>query len=309
MLLLGAYLVGSVAPAHAGQTAPAVTPGLRSMDALAAPEGQVDSGVGVYPALAPPARLAFPDESAVAAASAYAARRGGRVAFAVTDGRGVAGRAVDAVFRSASLTKAMILVAFLRRAAAEGITPSYADRQRLGYMIRISDNGSADSIYAKVGDAALRDLARRAGMKRFSIAGDWGNATLTAADQARFFLALDGLLAPPERSLARQLLEGVAPPHSWGIPRISRPRWRTFFKGGWRPGGKGELVHQAALLERGARRLAVAVMTDGNPLQRYGEVSIEGVARLLLRGGGRRKPDLVPGPAPPLRAIAGLADS
>jgi hypothetical protein len=277
--LFGLGLTLLPAYSAAAQSPPAIVPGLRGVDELAAPEGQTDSGMGVYPALSPPARLVFPPGEAVAEARKYAGGRRGTVAFAVADGRGgVTGLNVDRPFRSASLTKAMLLVAYLRRNAEL----SEADRLSLGYMIRISDNGSADTIYGRVGDALLRDVARRAGMTRFAIDGDWANATVTAADQARFFLALDRLLPPRHRALARNLLETVWREHTWGIPDASRPRWRTFFKGGWRPGGEGEVVHQGALLERRGRRVGVAVMSDGNPAMRYGEQSIEGVTRRLL---------------------------
>src|SRR5215204_4022359 len=78
---------------------------------------------------------------------------------------------------------------------------------------------------------------------------------------------MDRLLpAPRRRSYAPYLLSHVAPFHTWGIPRAARPRgWRVFFKGGWRPDGSGQLVHQAALLERAPRRIAIAVLTDGSP--------------------------------------------
>ena len=84
----------------------------------------------------------------------------------------------------------------------------------------------------------MRELARAAGMRRFSIAGDWASARVTAADQARFFLALDDLTPPRYRALERDLLETVSPLQTWGIPRAARPRWRTYFKGGWRPEGR-----------------------------------------------------------------------
>src|SRR5213079_3190884 len=100
------------------------------------------------------------------------------------------------------------------------------DLATLGFMIRISDNDSAQRIYDRVGDAAMRDVARRAGMTHFAISGDWANATLTAGDQARFFLVLDDLVPPRFRELARDLLEGVAPYQTWGIPIAARPRWR-----------------------------------------------------------------------------------
>jgi hypothetical protein len=86
------------------------------------------------------------------------------------------------------------------------------------------------------------------------------------------------------RAYARSLLSGIAGYESWGIPRVARPRWHVFFKGGWRGTGRGQLVHQVARLERGRTRFGMAVMTDGDPSMGYGITTIQGVtARLLSR--------------------------
>jgi hypothetical protein len=248
-------------------------------------DGPRDSGAGVYPALTASGRLVVPDRAAVRRAARWLATRRGRAAFAVLDDHGaLSGLHPRARFLSASLTKAMILVAFLRRANATRDQPSPAELLSLGYMIRLSDNASADSIFRRVGPAGLREVARRSGMRDFSVGADWANATVTPADQARLFLSLDGLVPPRFLPLARELLETVSPLHSWGIPRAARPRWRTFFKGGWRPEAGAEVVHQAALVESGARRLGIAVMTGEDPSMLYGERTIEGVARRLLEG-------------------------
>ncbi len=105
-------------PGLPGTSQMGVYPGLRPLDDLAAPgPALTDSGVGVYPALTAPEGLVFPGPAAVRSAARYAAARGGKVAFAVADGRGaVAGVDMDRAFPSASLSKAMVLVAFLRRA-------------------------------------------------------------------------------------------------------------------------------------------------------------------------------------------------
>ena len=279
-----------------GASEDGVFPALRTVEEIGTgAEPPRDSGAGVYPALTEPGRLLFPARAALERARRWAATRDGRIAFAVADRRGgLSGGNPRARFLSASLVKGMLLVAFLRGLEDTGAELSQAQRLSLGYMIRISDNASADAIYRRVGDPALRDLAARAGMRDFGIDGDWANATVTPADQARLFLALDRLLPPRYKRLARNLLETVSPLHTWGIPTAARPRWRTFFKGGWRPEAGSEVVHQGALLESGARQLGIAVMTADDPSMAYGERTIEGIARRLLAGGGASAFSTVP---------------
>ena len=228
----------------------------------------------------------------------------------MADGRGaVAGLGMDRQFPSASLSKAMVLVAFLRQAERRRAGPTPAEVQSLGYMIRLSDNESADAIYRKLGDGPMRELARAAGMRNFAISGHWAAARVTAADQARFFLALDDLTPPRYRALERGLLETVSPLQSWGIPQAARPRWRTYFKGGWRPEGGTMLEHQAAYLERGRRRVAIAVLTEGGTDDSYGRATQTGVARRLLAGddeGPLLQPAL-PGAVPSLTSLARLS--
>ena len=177
----------------------------------------------------------------------------------------------------------MLLVAHLDALARAGASLAQGDRALLALMVRRSDNKAATAIYARVGDAGLMRLARRARMRRFSVAGYWANARITAADQARFFLRLDSLLPPRHRAYGRSLLAGVVAEQSWGIPRAARPRWRVFFKGGWRPEPAGYLVHQVARLEGDDRVVVIAVMTRANPSHRYGTETVRGVALRLLR--------------------------
>jgi Beta-lactamase enzyme family len=278
-----------------------VYPALRATAELALPGGRpTDAAVGVYPALSDPATLAFPSPAAVDAARRYAAKREGRVSFAVADLRGaIDGEAVDRTYASASLVKPLLLVAHLERAARDGRAISTTERSRLDPMIRVSDNDSATSTYRRLGPAPVEQLARRAGMRSFRIGGEWAAARVTAADQARFFLALDRLVPGVHRTYARTLLSSVVPEHSWGIPAAARPTWRVFFKGGWRPQDRGELVHQAALLERGARRISIAVLTDRNPTEAYGEATVRGIAARLLRA--------PPAASPPARKAGELA--
>jgi Beta-lactamase enzyme family len=257
------------------------------------PSGQVAERVpskasapGIVPAdrprLAPDASL--PRGRELAAARRYARTRDGLVSFAVVDSQ----RKLHCYhcrmrYVSASLVKAMLLVAYLDHLAAEARPLTTSDRFLLDAMIAVSDNAAATAAYWRAGgDAALHRLARRAGMRSFDIFGSWETAQLTAADQARFFAHLQRLTPRRYWPYTHQLLSSVVSWQSWGIPQASRPRWRTLFKGGWRGTERGDLVHQAARLERGSKMIAIAVLTDGNPSHRYGRETVRGIAARLL---------------------------
>ena len=106
---------------------------------------------------------------------------------------------------------------------------------------------------------------------------------LAWADLPRVDRTDDALRAEPFRHLADHLLSHIAGYESWGIPAVARPRgWTAFFKGGWRGTWRGQLVHQIARLHKRGERLAIAVMTDGDPSMEYGIETIEGVAKRLL---------------------------
>lgn len=228
--------------------------------------------------------LAFPSKAAILAARRYLARRKGRTAFAVIDTAGrLHGVRMNQQFASASVVKAMLLVAYLRRLAGRGAGLDASSRSKLAPMIHVSDNGAASAIFGVVGQDGLRQLARLANMRHFTPSGIWGGTMITAADQARFFYKLNRLLPARFRRYARGLLAGIAREQSWGIPAAARPRFKVLFKGGWNP-ARGR-VHQAALLERGGRRIAIAVLQDGTPSMGYGTRTIASVTRRTVSGG------------------------
>lgn len=233
----------------------------------------------------------FPPAANIASARRFAGGRRGRVTFALVDThRRLRGQRPNARFVSASVVKAMLLVAYLDQLDRRGRPLTAGGRALLGPMIRRSSNRAATAVYRAVGDPGLRRLARRARMKDFLAGGFWTRARFSAADQARFFFRLDRLLPEAHRPYARGLLSEVVPRQSWGIPRAGRPAWQVFFKGGWRRTRSGRLVHQAALLEDGVRRLAIAVLSDGNPSHAYGVATVRGVAARLLAEAVPAKP-------------------
>jgi hypothetical protein len=230
----------------------------------------------------------YPSPRAIRRAREFAASRGD-VSFAVIDDSiGLRGYKEDRQFSSASVSKALLLAAELRRLEGEGLPLDEETKGLLEPMITYSDNGAADAVYAQVGDAGLEDVARRAGMRGFEATpGFWGGDQITAADMARFFFRLEANLPGPHRAYAKGLLARITPVERWGVPQAIGHGWSVWFKGGWRPAGEedtsGAVTHQAALLvHRGGERVALAVLTDETPGDATGFGAIEGVTGRLL---------------------------
>jgi Beta-lactamase enzyme family len=233
-------------------------------------------------------RLHYPPPRAIRRAQEFAASRGG-VSFAVIDrSLGIRGYDPDRQFSSASVSKALLLAAELRRLEREHRPLDSATKALLEPMVTYSDNRAADAIYARVGDLGLEEVADRAGMASFEpVPGFWGGDKVTAADLARFFYRLDENFPRRYRAYAKTLLARITPVERWGIPQAIGHGWSIWFKGGWRPPGEeensGPVTHQAALLvHRRGERVALAVLTDEAP-GAGGISAIEELAALLFR--------------------------
>jgi Beta-lactamase enzyme family len=217
------------------------------------------------------------------AAVRFVEARSGIESFALVDERGrLWGYHGWRVVRSASLLKPMLLIAYLNLPSVRDRQLRKHDRDLLAPMIRRSDNAAAERVLAILGRRPLNRLAARARMKHFRLRARWGWTEITAGDQARFLLRFDRYAPARHRPYARWLLSHIVARQSWGIPPEVPPGWTVYFKGAWST-GTGEVTHQAAMLRRDTRRLALAVLTKRNPSHAYGTHTIRGVARRLLR--------------------------
>jgi hypothetical protein len=218
------------------------------------------------------------------AAVAYIHTRAGHVSFAVRTERRVWGyHRTDAV-HSLSVVKALLLVTYLDDPRVRRRALTAADRKLIGPMIRRSDNDAATEVLAYVGARRVQQTARRVGMRRFQLDPlVWGGSRIDASDQTRFFLHLDAHVGARHRATAMRLLGTIVPEQRWGIGKARPDGWRLYFKGGW---GDGANIpdHQVALLTYGTHRVAVAVLTTGNPSNAYGNETLRGVFARLLRG-------------------------
>jgi hypothetical protein len=240
--------------------------------------------VAVVTATAPAASAALRTwHPHIRAAPDYAASRAGGISFGVRTERGLRGVGVERVVPSASVVKAMLLVAYLRRREVRDRELTARERALLGPMIRRSDNAAASQVCNIVGTGGLERLAARVHMHRFHATRPWGLSSIDAADQTRFFLHIDRWVPRRHRRYALRLLGSIVPSQRWGIAR-ERPRgWALYFKGGW-GSGTGWADHQVALLRRGERRLSVAILITSSPSHEYGKETLRGIAARLLRG-------------------------
>ena len=221
---------------------------------------------------------AFPTAGAVKKAIAWASHRDSKVGVAVVDSRGeLHGWHEHVRFTGASLVKAMLLVAYLRKyphAAGLDVTATK--------MIEESDNASAFAIQEAVGMSGVKKVARLAKMQDFEAAGTWIDSKVSAADQARFFFDYLSYVPASRRAFARKLLNGITPMQRWGIPAAAGPDgWTPYFKSGWLE-MDNVLMVQAAWVEKGGVTWSAAVMTDRNPTKSYGWDTQKGFAGLLL---------------------------
>lgn len=221
----------------------------------------------------------FPGRADVATAFEWLGQRSGDVAAAVVDSNGdLSGYHEHRRFQTASLSKAMLLVASLRHDPS----PDATTEATLTTMIEESDNASADTIFGQVGAGGLRAVAELTGMEDFEQGSGWIDCRTSAADQARFFADYESYVPAGGRSLARRLLAGITRMQRWGIPAAAGPAgWTAYHKSGWL-GADNTLMVQAAWLEKGNRRWALAVLTDDNPDGSYGWDTEKGFTGLLL---------------------------
>lgn len=218
------------------------------------------------------------------AAERYARRRSGEISFAVKspDGR-LHGYRGHRVVPAASVLKAMFMTAYLRHPSVRDRGLDDDDRSLLAPMIKRSDNDSATRIADRLGPRPMYRLARNAGMKHFRYTRPWGQSSIDASEQARFFFHLERYIPKRHEDYARYLLSHIVRSQRWGVADVRRPDWDLYFKSGW-GSGTGAVSHQVAFLEKGdGRRIALSITIENSPSHEYSTETLRGIAARLLR--------------------------
>jgi beta-lactamase class A len=160
------------------------------------------------------------------AAIGYTDTRSGDVAFAVRTDHRFYGYRPDHVEWSASVVKAMLMVAYLSRAGVRDRDLDEHERSVLTPMITESDNDAAQQVFDTVGQRALKTLAARVGMIHFATSPVWGETQITAADQTRFFLHIERFIPRRHRTYAMSLLAHIVPSERSGIGEVAPKGWK-----------------------------------------------------------------------------------
>ena len=189
-----------------------------------------------------------PTASARRAAFAWAAQRAGNVAVAVVDSRGrLYGYHAWRPFITASVVKAMLLVAYLRR--HRSVERRHA-RDAHAHDHRLGQRRGRRRLPAASAATASRASRDRAGMRSFRAGGAWIVCRVAAADMARFFRDMERYMPAGPPPLRQRPARRTSSRTSAGASRRRRSRvgYRVYFKPGWL--GAWMLANEAARLER-----------------------------------------------------------
>ena len=260
---------------------------------------------GGSPALAaavrepPPIPIAnrFTDERALAVLSAEAARfaatREGRVSVALldftTDTAYLHG--ADTRYLLASIGKVPLLLALLEQTHRSGRSLTMGQRQAVAAMIARSDNDAATAVWQEVGrNWGVRSLLARLQLGDVKVGWDWGGMQADAREVALLYGEIGGgqILSEQTRKWALSLMQRIDIDQAWGVSAgfLPTPGTATLaLKNGWNPEWDGWQVHSAGVVRRadGTPWYALAILTAGQPSERYGIETVEGVARALNR--------------------------
>jgi hypothetical protein len=216
---------------------------------------------------------------------------GYRVGFALvtSSGQTLASVNQNAQNYGASITKSMLLVAFLEDHATQGLDSESI--QELTAMIEVSDNEAADWVYAHLSSPSreVEDVASAAGMTGFRLdLSDpvyvLGQSLVTAHGFAQFFANIQSMMPARYRKFGMNLLGHVE--QRVGLLAAGLPG-TVFSKEGWKPEGSGLLgapyvVNQAAQFSCRGVRYGIAVTVGHAEDETSAEAVVQRIASSLM---------------------------
>jgi hypothetical protein len=192
-------------------------------------------------------------------------------------------------FDSASVVKAVILAALLRKAHARHRWLSHRERGFAWRMITESDNAAATALWRDVGIWRLDRFLHLAGMRETRLSFAWGLTRITAHDET---ILLDHLLQPnpvlttKARRYALWLMAHVVRSQRWGVPAGAPDDFTVHVKNGWAPlpsTGSPWWVNSIGCFTHHQQAYTIVVLTEGNASAATGIRTIEDIAFRINR--------------------------
>ncbi|MEY9848957.1 hypothetical protein ABH940_006061 [Streptacidiphilus sp. BW17] len=214
-------------------------------------------------------------------------------------------------FDSASVVKATIMGALLRRAEDQHRYLDSFEVSNLRTMIENSDNQAATNLWDSLGMAELNHFLRLVGMTSTHLGqgGYWGLTQITARDEMKLldaFTDRTDVLSPAGKAYALGLMGHVESDQRWGTPYGTPAGVAAHNKNGWLPRATlGWRVHSIGVFTSKTKDYRMVVLTDNQSTMDYGITTIERVALAVHDDLGRyNAPRALPQAAPQLTPAA-----
>jgi beta-lactamase class A len=203
------------------------------------------------------------------------------------------------VQQTASIAKVDIMAAVFYDAEQKHWTLSASQQDLLSDMIEWSDNSAASALYQLIGTCsglrafnALIPLHNTNPLCPVDGLYGWGSTTTTALDQSkivRLFADTNHLLTTKYRKWGLSLMTHISSYDTWGITAGPTKGTTVAFKNGWVPltSDTDWQINSIGWIDGAGRDYVIAVLTDSDPSENYGQATIEGFARIIWREMGR----------------------
>jgi hypothetical protein len=210
----------------------------------------------------------------------------------------------DRQYYSASVVKATILAALLRKLMEEHRYLSLAQQTLARKMITESSNSAASRLWAEVGRPSLQHFLNLAKMKQTVLGpgGYWGLTLITAHDEIvllNLLTSKNSVLDRPSRSYELSLMARVIPSQRWGVPAGAPADLTVHVKNGWLPyPGKDWHINSIGSFSGHRRNYMIVVLTTGNPSMTYGVNTVQDIAEVINHDLNQGTTDVIPASAP-----------
>ena len=192
-------------------------------------------------------------------------------------------------FDSASVVKATIMGALLRRAQEQHRGLTSWESSTLHRMITESDNTAATNLWNSVGRTRFKAYLKLAGMTTTvpGSGGYWGLTQIDARDEVKLLNTFDdnhSVLSAKWRAYALKLMSEVIPSQRWGVPYGAPKGSLVSNKNGWLPRAtRAWRVHSIGAVTGDGRDYQTAVLSDRDPTMQYGITTIERITKVVNR--------------------------